>query len=363
MKEPSPFGEIGVKMKQFTIAIAFIGGLAGAAPSVQAAPCLIVTLTGTTGGPPVVNGLAGAGTLLRYGDDVNNCGAINLQFDSGRDTALRLSQIGVTPGQLNAIFFTHMHSDHTEGFANIMLARWIVEFTRPKIDVVCSADAVSPLGFKISCKNFVEHFADAFIQSGEIAQRSTEGIVGSGGPTDLTNLITFEPSNEPKVVWSSGNVKVSAIRSTHIPGHASYRVDSPAGSVVIGGDAANDKVAPPRSTSTSNQVEKLAQGADVIVHSTIHPAFGPDKGSGFPAPVFYRQSLASDLGAMAKRTHTKYLILTHLIPPLGLTRMGPFGIPGGPLTETEYQKAVEESGFDGTVIIGTDLASVRLPVK
>ena len=36
---------------------------------------------------------------------------------------------------------------------------------------------------------------------------------------------------------SAGDVKVSAIRSTHIAGHASYRVDTPAGSVVIGGDA------------------------------------------------------------------------------------------------------------------------------
>jgi ribonuclease Z len=49
--------------------------------------------------------------------------------------------------------------------------------------------------------------------------------------------------DEPQVIWSSGNVKVLAIRSTHIAGHASYRVDTPAGSVVIGGDASNDVTA------------------------------------------------------------------------------------------------------------------------
>lgn len=95
-------------------------------------------------------------------------------------------------------------------------------------------------------------------------------------------MITFDPKDEPKVVWSSGDVKVLAIWSTHIAGHASYRVDTPAGSVVIGGDASNDVTAPPRAHSTSDQVEKLAQGADVIVHSTMHPILGPDKGSGFP---------------------------------------------------------------------------------
>src|SRR5271156_1511434 len=73
-------------LKPFSIAIMLVIGAwlgTGALPA-QAAPCLIVTLTGTTGGPPVINGLTGAGTLVRYGNDANNCGAVNLQFDSGR---------------------------------------------------------------------------------------------------------------------------------------------------------------------------------------------------------------------------------------------------------------------------------------
>jgi ribonuclease Z len=133
----------------------------------------------------------------------------------------------------------------------------------------------------------VQHVDDAFIQSGDIAQRRTEGIAPKAGvPTDLTNLITFEPNNEPQLIWSSGDVKVSAIRSTHIAGHASYRVDTPAGSVVIGGDATNDKDAPPRSASTSDEVEKLAKRADVIVHSTIHQPWDRTRGADFPPPFF-----------------------------------------------------------------------------
>jgi ribonuclease Z len=54
---------------------------------------------------------------------------------------MRLSQIGLGPGQLNAVFFTHMHSDHTEGFADIMQLRWVRNSAGPKIDVVCSAEA------------------------------------------------------------------------------------------------------------------------------------------------------------------------------------------------------------------------------
>ena len=333
-----------------------------AAQTAQAAPCLIVTLTGTQGGPPVVNGLAGAGTLVRYGDDANNCSAVKLQFDAGRGTNMRLSQVGVPPGQIKAIFFTHMHSDHTEGFADIVQLRWHFNSKGPKIEVVCSSDVVSTFGFTISCKKFVTHIADAFLQSGEIAQRHSESKERlPGGPADLTNVITFEPKNEPQVVWSAGDVKVSAIRSTHIPGHVSYRVDTPAGSVVIGGDAGNDVVAPPRATSTSDQVETLAKDVDIVVHTAMHPVMGPDRDSGMPPAVYYRQSNATDLGALAKRVGAKHLMLTHLL--LGVERSGPYKIPGGPLTEADYRKAVEASGFTGNIVVGTDLASVRLPAK
>jgi|SRR5208337_3139727 len=130
---------------------------------------------------------------------------------------MRLSQINVNPIQLNAIFFTHMHGDHTEGFADIMMLRWYLK--GPKIDIVCSSDATSVLGVTNSCRKFVTHVADAFLQSGEIAERRSEDNARlAGGPVELTNVITFDPKDEPQVVWSSGDVKVSAIRSTHICG-------------------------------------------------------------------------------------------------------------------------------------------------
>ena len=115
-------------MKRPFVAIVLIGGvwLAAAVPTANAAPCLIVTLTGTEGGPQSFNGLAGAGTLVRYGDNSNDCGAMNLQFDAGRGTTMRLSQLGVGPQQLNAVFFTHMHDDHTQGFADLVQLRWFL---------------------------------------------------------------------------------------------------------------------------------------------------------------------------------------------------------------------------------------------
>jgi ribonuclease Z len=358
---------VEIAMKLLALAVALIVGslLFLSCPTIaEAAPCLTVTLTGTMGGPPNFNGLAGPGTLVRYGDDGDNCSAVTMQFDVGRGTSMRLSQLDVPPGQINAIFFTHMHSDHADGFADILQLRWLFNSKGPKVDVLCSSDTVSVLGFTISCQKFIAHVADAYIQSGEIAQRISEiKDLLAGGPADLVRLMTFEPKNEPQVVWTSGDVKVSAIRSTHIAGHASYRVDTPAGSLVIGGDAGNDTTTPPRASSTSEEVETLAKGVDIIVHSAIHPVMGPEKDSGMPPPIFFRQSTASDLGAMAKRTGAKHLMLTHLIPPMGATRQGLWTIPGGALTEVDYKKAAQEGGFNGNIVVGTDLVTLRLPAK
>jgi ribonuclease Z len=68
-----------------------------------------------------------------------------------------------------------------------------------------------------------------------------------------------------------------------------------------------------------------------------------------------------DLGAMAKRVGAKHLMLTHLVPPSREEGRGRNKIPGGPLTEADFRKAVEASGFTGNIVVGTDLASVRLP--
>jgi ribonuclease Z len=328
------------------------------------APYLTVTLTGTGPGPVAFNGLAGAGTLVRYGDGTATSRTMNLQFDAGRGTTMRLSQLGILPVQLDAVFFTHMHSDHTEGFAELVQLRWMFDGEGPRLDAIGSSDVVSPLGTTLSCRKFIAHVADAFIHSGEIAQRHSEiASRRAGGPAELINTITFAPIDQPQMVWSRGDVTVSAIRSTHVAGHVSYRVDTPAGSVVIGGDAGSDTIAPPRASSTSDQVEMLANGADIIVHSAIHPVLAPDRGSGFFPHAYHRQSTAGDLGAMAQRARARYLVLTHLIPALGAERHGPFRIPGGPLTKRDYCEAVCDGGFTGQIIVGTDLARVHLPAN
>lgn len=300
--------------------------------------------------------------MVRYGDDANNCSDVMLQFDAGRGTLQQLSKLKVPAGKIKAVFLTHIHSDHTDGLADLMQIRWHFGSAGPKADLVCHSDATAHAGHVMSCTQLAEHIGDAYIASGEIAQRLAEnGKRLPGGPADLLNVKTFDGTATPQEVWRSGDVVVTAVASRHVAGHASYRVDTPAGSVVIGGDAGNDTPKPPRANSTSASVEALAQGADIVVHSTIHPVMGPDKDSGFPPPVFFRQSTTSDLGAMSERAGVKHLMLTHLIQPLGAKRQGPYKVPGGGLSKADYANAATGAGFSGNVVVGTDLATLRLP--
>ena len=328
--------------------------------------CLEITLTGTQGGPPAVDGLAGAGTLVRYGSVANHCGDLLLQFDAGRGTTERLSQLGLSPLQLDAIFLTHVHSDHTEGLAGLLLYRW--HFLGGPVDIICSADVKAsdpPPERILSCSKLVEHSADAMLHAGEISQRHAENNKRNpAGPAALARLQTVAlplPEKPGRIVWQEGDVSVSAIGTTHIAGSLAYRVDTPVGSVVIGGDAGNSKRLPPRRSSTSETVELLSLDADVLVHSVIHTRFAPGGDSTFPAAVYLRQSNAVDLGALAERAGVKHLMLTHMIPALHTTSHGPYAIPGSALKGDDFADAAKSGGFKGEIHVGADLLSLRLP--
>ena len=39
----------------------------------------------------------------------------------------------------------------------------------------------------------------------------------------------------------------------------------------------------------------------------------------------------------------------------------PYKVPGGALTAADFRKAAEAGGFTGNIIVGTDLAGLRIP--
>lgn len=319
-------------------------------------PCLEVTITGTRGGPAAFGGLAGAGTLVSYGTRENDCRDVLLQFDAGRGTTLRLSEIGVLPRDLDAVFLTHLHGDHVDDLPILVQDRW--SFGRTNIDIVCGQSEI------LDCGAFLENIDAVYEISGVRAERigSVPGL-NAAGPPGIVVPTLVSPTDTAETVWESGDVRVTAIRTNHVSGSLAYRVDTPAGSVVIGGDASNDdEDFENRVTSTSANVETLAQNADILVHSVIHPVLGPGSDTTFPPLLFNRQPSAPDVGAMAKRADVRIVIPSHMVPAINEESVaGTFTFAGGPLKKSDYQRAIREGGFRRTVVVPSDLIAVRIP--
>ncbi|HLQ93798.1 MAG TPA: MBL fold metallo-hydrolase [Xanthobacteraceae bacterium] len=76
-----------------------------------------VTLLGT-GVPTPSPERFGPSTLIEAGDQ-------KLLIDAGRGAAIRLYQMKVPIGRLDALLLTHYHSDHTSGIPDVWLTGWL----------------------------------------------------------------------------------------------------------------------------------------------------------------------------------------------------------------------------------------------
>lgn len=276
-----------------------------------------VTLTGT-GVPHPSPGRAGPGAMVRHGDVV-------LQFDAGRGTVLRMAEAGAPPPAMTALFLTHVHSDHLVDVADVLLTKWVMQnLHRSATPVV-----VAPAGHTAE---FVRRVFDAWTDDIAVRRHHT----GAGAPE--MDLVVFPAPAEPTEVWVSadGSVRVDAVAVHHEPVEdaVAYRVRTPDGVVVISGD-----------TRVCVEVERLAAGADVLVHEACRStAFGDAvKGTPFEHVFAYHADTVA-LGAMAGRAGVGHVVLTHLIPP-----------PTGERDEEGFAADVRSGGWHGPLTVGRDL--------
>jgi ribonuclease Z len=281
-----------------------------------------VILTGT-GVPHPRPGTAGPGALVRHGDTA-------LQFDAGRSTVMRLMDAGTPPHALTAVFLTHVHSDHVVGLPDLAMTRWVQQ------QLVASGPLVVVAPDGITTR-LVERMLEPY--EDDLALREHH----VGAPPIEVDLRPFPVTPSPSLVWTSPDesVRVLAVAVHHepVPDAVAYRVETPDGVVVISGD-----------TRVCDEVEELAEGADVVVHEACRTsALAPLIDGTVYETIFSYHADTVALGAMAARAGIPHLVLTHLIPP-----------PETAEDRLAFEQDLRDGGYSGAITVGEDLTVVTL---
>jgi ribonuclease Z len=281
-----------------------------------------VTLTGTGVLHPSP-GRAGPGVLVRHGD-------VALQFDAGRATVLRLTEAGTGVHELDALFVTHVHSDHVVDLADVVMTRWVQGTLHPSDPLpIVAVDGVAT--------RFVSRMLDAYVDDIDLRIEHVQEH-----PPRL-DLQPFSASRTPAVVWRSDDdrvvVEAVAVHHEPVPEAVAYRVRTPAGVVVVSGD-----------TRVCDEVRDLAAGADVLVHETCRTTTmqGLFAGTAFERIFDYHADTVA-LGALADDAGVGHLVLTHLIPP-----------PANDTDAAGFADDVRRGGYTGRLTVGADLDTVEI---
>ncbi|HEX2093792.1 MAG TPA: MBL fold metallo-hydrolase [Longimicrobiaceae bacterium] len=185
---------------------------------------------------------------------------------------------------LKHVFITHLHSDHTLGYPDLILSPWVLEREEP-------LRVYGPEGIR----HMTEHLLEAYRE--DIAMRiyGLEPGNHSGYKVDVHEI-------RPGLVYEDHNVRVYAfpVRHGSWPNAYGFRFVTPDRTVVISGDAA-----------PSESVVEACAGCDLL----IHEVYSVERFSGRP-PEWQRyhssfHTSTRELAEIATRARPRTLVLYH----------------------------------------------------
>ncbi len=245
-----------------------------------------VTLLGTKGGPAIRQGGAmPTASLLQLSGQT-------ILVDCAIGTARNTVEAGVSLLDLDAIFITHLHSDHILELGPLIYTAWTTGLRR-------SIQVFGPEG--------IQDYWDGFMASMAFDHQIRIKDEGRPALTDLVKITTFGPGE----VTQLGDVAVSALRVDHPPVTDCFalRFETAAKSAVFSAD-----------TCYFPPLADFAQGADVLVHEAmllegvenlIRRTPGADR---LREHLLASHTPAADVGKIAQTSGVAHLVLNHLVP-------------------------------------------------
>lgn len=263
-------------------------------------------------------------------------------FDAGDGASETLSLMGISQSEIEALFLTHIHSDHIDGLDTVALQHWANGPAREPLTVVGlpgTARVVAGL-----------NEAYAIDQSYRAAHHGPDVMPPSGAGMVAREFALPLNDGEQIELHNADGVRITAFRVDHAPTAAvGYRVEYGGRSIVISGD-----------TSRSASLTEAARGADLLVHEVISPRLDAimhqaaqnsgrqNIGAIFHDILDYHAS-PEDAGRVAQEAQAGALALTHFLPQTP--------IPG--LAHTFVQDA--KRTYDGPVFAMRDGDVISLP--
>jgi len=262
---------------------------------------------------------------------VVNGSAYLVDFGPGvvrRATAARLDKgiEALYPPNILTVFVTHLHSDHTAGYPDLILTPWAMGRKAP-------LEVYGPKGIKTMTDNILAAYSqDIEIRTNGIEQEPAEGV--------RVNVHEIKPG----VVYKDANITVTAFITKHGEWKESfgYRFDTTDRSIVISGDT----------TPTQSTID-ACRGCDILVHEALTEKFLDNpmrpnaQGYDIRAYAAKYHTTTTQLTELANRAKPGLLILHHNPITLRPVKL--------PMASTPEDLLQEMKGYHGKIVVGRDL--------
>jgi len=219
---------------------------------------------------------------------------------------------------LTRLFFTHLHSDHTLGYPDVIFTPWVVGRRQP-------LEVYGPEGVA----SMTEHLKLAYSADIKVRTEGAESLNKQGLTVNVHEITADGP------LYKDANVTVRAISVPHgsWPHAYGYAIAAAGRSIVISGD-----------TAPSEAIAEACKGCDVLVHEVYSAdrfdlVFGPRRGqyhAGF-------HTSTRQLAELAAKSKPKLLVLYHQLY-------------FGPHDQVDLEKEIRRT-YQGNVVNGRDLTA------